>query len=70
MDYVKLESFTIKTRILNLIYKLDLPAKMKIYPIQHIAILKPAYGSIEPLLYKIETYRGQEEDKWDVQKVV
>jgi len=31
--------------------------------IQHIAILKPAHGDIEPPLYKMETYRGQKEDK-------
>ena len=63
MNYVKLGLFIIKKRILNLIYKLDLPAKMKIYPVQHIAILKPAHENVEPLLYKMETYKGQEEDK-------
>jgi len=56
----------IKEKILNLIYKLDLSTKIKIYPVQHIAMLEPAYRNIKPLLYKIETYRGQEEDKWDV----
>ena len=63
MDYIKLGLFIIKKRISNLIYKLDLPAKMKIYLVQHIAMLKPAYGNVEPLLYKMEMYRGQEEDK-------
>jgi len=58
LDYIKLELFTIKKRILNLMYKLDLPTKMKIYPVQHIAMLKPAHGSVKPPLYKIETYRG------------
>jgi len=43
---------------------------MKIYSVQHIAILEPAQRNIEPLVYKMETYRGQEEDKWDIQKVV
>jgi len=47
-------------------YKLDLPAKMKIYLVQHIAILEPAKGNIEPPVYKMETYRGQEKDEWDV----
>jgi len=45
---------------------LDLPAKMKIYLVQHIAILKPAHRNVELLVYKMETYRGQEEDKWDI----
>jgi len=36
---------------------------MKIYPVQHIAILEPAHRNIEPPVYKMETYRGQEEDK-------
>jgi len=45
---------------------LDLPAKMKIYSVQHIAILKPAHRSVEPSIYKIKTYRGQEENKWDI----
>jgi len=39
---------------------------MKIYPVQHIVILKPAYGDIKPPLYKMETYRSQKEDKWDI----
>ena len=44
-------------------YKLDLPAKIKIYSVQHIAMLEPVYGDVEQLLYKIETYRSQEKDK-------
>jgi len=44
-------------------YKLDLPVKIKIYPVQHIAILKLAYRDLVLLVYKEDTYRGQEEDK-------
>jgi len=43
---------------------------MKIYPVQHIAMLKPAHGNIKPPVYKMETYRGQKEDKWDIQKII
>jgi len=57
-------------KISEIIYRLDLPARMKIYLVQHIIILKLAKGNIKPLLYKINTYRGQEEDKWDVQKII
>jgi len=45
---------------------LDLPAKMKIYLVQHITILKPAHRDIEPPVYKIKTYKGQEEDEWNI----
>ena len=50
-------------------YKLDLPTKIKIYPVQHIAMLKPAYRDVKPLVYKIKTYKDQKGDKWDVQKI-
>jgi len=51
-------------------FKLNLLAKMKIYPIQHIAILEPVYGNIKLLVYKADMYRGQEEDKWQVLKFI
>jgi len=33
LDYVKLGLFTVKAKISEVMYKLDLPEKMKIYPI-------------------------------------
>ena len=53
LNYIKLRLFRILTKVLNLIYKLNLPAKIKIYLVQHI----------EFLLYKMETYRGPKKDK-------
>ena len=44
-------------------YKLDLLVKIKIYLVQHIAILEPAYREYKLLMYKADTYRGREEDK-------
>ena len=44
-------------------YKLDLLAKIKIYLVQHIAILKLVYKEHELLIYKVDTYRDKEEDK-------
>jgi len=44
-------------------YKLNLLAKIRIYLVQHIAMLEPAYGDIKLPVYKADTYRGQEEDK-------
>jgi len=51
-------------------YKLNLLAKIKIYPIQHIAMLEPAYRNVKLLVYKADTYKGQEEDKWQVLKII
>ena len=44
-------------------YRLNLLVRIKIYPIQHIIILEPVYRNIKPLVYKIDIYRGQKEDK-------
>ena len=33
-------------------------------------MLEPAKGDIKPLLYKIDIYKGQEKDEWDIQKVI
>jgi len=63
LNYIKLGPFRILVKVLNLIYKLDLPIKMKIYPVQYIVMLEPVHRNVEPLLYKIKTYRGQEEDE-------
>ena len=63
LDYIKLGLFIIAAKILEVMYKLDLPVKIKIYLVQYIIMLEPAKGNIEPLLYKMDTYKGQEEDK-------
>ena len=51
-------------------YRLDLLEKIKIYPIQYIAILELARVNIKLLVYKADIYRGQEEDKQEVLKIV
>ena len=63
MDYVRLGPFKIKQRILLVMYKLNLLAKIKIYLVQYIAMLEPVYGNIKLPVYKADMYRGQEEDK-------
>ena len=40
--------------------------KIKIYLVQHIAMLEPVYREHELLIYEADTYRGREEDKWEV----
>jgi len=33
-------------------------------------MLEPVYRNVKPLVYKADTYKGQEEDKWQVLKIV
>jgi len=63
LDYIKLRLFKIIAKISEVICKLDLLKKIKIYPVQYIIMLEPAYKDLELLVYKVDTYRGQEHDK-------
>ena len=63
LNYVKLEPFKIKKKVIKVNYKLDLPAKIKIYLIQYIAMLELVYREHELLIYKIDIYKGREENK-------
>src|SRR6266702_6473561 len=57
LDYIKLRLFKIAEKILEVIYQLDLLAKMRIYLVQYIIILKLAQGNIKLPVYKIDMYR-------------
>ena len=63
LNYIKLRPFKIKKKITEINYELDLPAKIKIYPVQYIIILEPVYREYKLLIYKADTYKGKEEDK-------
>ena len=63
LDYVKLKPFKIKKKITEINYKLDLLAKIKIYLVQYITMLEPAYGEYKPLIYKADMYKDKEEDE-------
>ena len=44
---------------------------MKIYLVQHIAMLKPAHRDVKFLVYEMEMYKSQKKKtKWDIQKIV
>jgi len=58
LDYIKIGLFKIAGKILEVIYRLDLPVKIKIYLVQYIVILEPAYRDLVLLVYKEDTYRG------------
>ena len=44
--------FKIINKVIEVLYRLDLLLKIKIYLVYYIAILEPAYGNHELLVYK------------------
>jgi len=46
LDYIKIGLFKIIVKILKVIYRLDLLAKIKIYPVQYIIMLELAYRDL------------------------
>ena len=63
MNHIKIGLFKIIVKILEVIYRLNLLAKIKIYLVQYIIILKPAHKDLKLLIYKVNTYKRQKEDK-------
>ena len=51
-------------------YKLNLLIKMKIHPVQYVAILKLVYKEYKPLLYKIDMYKSKKQNKLKIKNVV
>jgi len=70
LDYIKIGLFKIAEKILEVIYRLNLLAKIKIYLVQHIVMLELAHRDLVLLVYKEDTYRGQKEDKWLFKKII
>jgi len=70
LNYIKIGLFKIAEKILEVIYRLNLPAKIKIYLVQYIIILELAYRDLVLLVYKENTYRGQEKNKWLFKKII
>ena len=48
---------------MEVLYRLNLLLKIKIHLIYYIAILEPAHGNHELLVYKQDMYKGYKEDK-------
>jgi len=55
LDYIRLGLFRIIAKVLEVIYRLNLLAK--IYLIQYIIMLELAYRDVELLAYKVDIYR-------------
>ena len=55
--------FKIINKITEVIYRLDLLLKIKIYLVYYIAMLELVYKNYELLIYKQDMYKGYKEDK-------
>ena len=62
--------FKIINKVTEVLYRLDLLLKIKIHSVHYIAILELVYGNHKLLIYKQDTYKGREEDKWLVKKIL
>ena len=61
--------FKIINKVTEVIYRLDLLLKIKIYSVHYIAILELVYGNYKLLIYKQDIYKGYKEDKQLVKKI-
>ena len=52
LNYIKIELFKIINNVIEVLYRLDLLLKMKIYLVYYIAILELVYKNYKPLVYK------------------
>ena len=52
LKYVKIGLYKILNKVLEIIYRLDLLLKMKIYLIYYITILELVYRNYKSLVYK------------------
>ena len=62
--------FKIISKIIEVLYRLDLLLKIKIHPVYYIAILEPAYRNHKLLVYKQDMYKGHKEDKQPIKKIL
>ena len=62
--------FKIISKVMEVIYRLNLLLKIKIYLAYYITMLKPVYGNYELLIYKQDRYKGYKEDKQLVKKIL
>ena len=62
--------FKIINKVIEVIYRLDLLLKIKIHLVYYIAILELVYRNYKLLVYKQDIYKGYEEDKWLIKKIL
>ena len=52
LNYIKIKLFKLISKVIEVIYRLDLPLKIKIHLIYYIAMLKLVYKNHKLLVYK------------------
>ena len=52
LNYIKIGLFKIINKVIEVLYRLNLLLKIKIYLVYYIAILEPVYGNYKLLVYK------------------
>ena len=62
--------FKIINKIIEVLYRLDLLLKIKIYLVYYIAMLELVYENHELLIYEQDTYKRYKEDKQLIKKVL
>ena len=55
--------FKIISKVIEVLYRLDLLLKIKIYLIYYIAMLKPVHRNYKLLVYKQDIYKGYKKNK-------
>ena len=55
--------FKIISKVIEVLYRLDLLLKIKIYLVYYITMLELVHRNYELLVYKQDTYKGHKEDK-------
>ena len=53
-----MKPFKIISKVMEVLYRLDLLLKIKIYLVYYITILKPVYRNYKLLVYKQNIYKG------------
>ena len=55
--------FKIINKVIEVLYRLNLLLKIKIYLVYYITMLEPAHGNHKLLIYKQDIYKRCEEDE-------
>ena len=70
LNYIKMGLFKIINKVIEVIYRLNLLLKIKIYLVYYITMLEPVYKNHKLLVYEQDIYKRLKENKWPVKKIL